>query len=72
MNILKKRQKYNYIEKRDKHNKNLINAHLSGTIEDVVNTKRPPPGEALVHEYNKNISKKYKENYDKINWKKNK
>ena len=70
MNIFNKRwPKYSYREKRNKDDKNLIEARLNGPIEEVLARKTTPGGQVIEHQMNKNMSPKFKENYDKVNWK---
>lgn len=67
MNIIKKIPKFSYIEKRNKDNKDYIDAKLSGHAMDLVG-RRISMGESLVHEMNKHINYDYKNNYNQINW----
>ena len=67
MDIIKRSKKYKYTEKKDKNNKNVVSARLTGPIEEILNTKTPT-GQVIEHETNKHLSKDFKKNYDNINW----
>jgi uncharacterized protein with HEPN domain len=68
MNIIKKTQKFSYIEKKSKDNKNLIESKLSVPAEELKYHERITMGQNVIHETNKHISNNFKKNYNEINW----